>query len=169
MDINPAIRKHKPTPQEVARAMYAKDVVCHGLNITVSVLQQGHCRARMVVREDMLNTFGSCHGGILFTLADVAFAYASNSENNATVASAGSITFLRPALEGETLSAECVERAREKRNGIYDVTISDQDGNTVAVFQGASRLIEGQSVPGLDPERGGDISEAEIVTLPDIF
>lgn len=171
MDFNPASAGKKPTPQEVARAMYATDVASHALNITVSVMQAGHARARMVVREDMVNTQGLCHGGMIFMLADTAFAYACNSENNATVASAASITFLRPGREGETLTAESVERAREKRNGIFDVTITGEDGNTVAIFQGVSRAIGGESVPGLDPNRkdSKDIKEAEIVTLPDIF
>lgn len=171
MDFTSVTSEKKPTPQEVARAMYAKDVASHALNITVSVMQAGHCRARMVVREDMVNTHGICHGGMIFTLADTAFAYACNSENNATVASAASITFLRPGREGETLTAEGMERARENRNGIFDVTVTGEDGKTVAIFQGVSRSIGGESVPGLDPNRAGskDISQAEIVTLPDIF
>ena len=130
--------------------MYAMDVASHALNITVSVLRAGHCQAQMVVRDDMLNTQGSCHGGMIFTLADTAFAYACNSENNATVASAASISFLRPARHGERLNAECVERAREKRNGLYDVTVTGDDGHVIAVFQGTSRTIRGESVPGLD-------------------
>ncbi len=142
--------------------MYAIDVASHALNITVSVPRAGHCRAQMVVRDDMLNTRGICHGGMIFTLADTAFAYACNSENDATVASAASITFLRPARQGEYLSAECVERARVKRNGLYDVTVTGDDGHVIAVFQGTSRAIKGESVPGLDPGRASvDTSAAE--------
>ncbi len=144
--------------------MYAIDVASHALNITVSVPRAGHCRAQMVVRDDMLNTRGICHGGMIFTLADTAFAYACNSENDATVASAASITFLRPARQGECLSAECVERARVKRNGLYDVTVTGDDGHVIAIFQGTSRTIKGESVPGLDPERASvDTSAAEIL------
>jgi acyl-CoA thioesterase len=144
--------------------MYARDATSRALNVTVLISRAGHCQAQMVVREDMINSHGTCHGGMIFTLADTAFAYASNSENNATVASAASITFLRPAWEGETLRAECLERAREKRNGLYDVTVTNDDGHVVAVFQGTSRTIKGESVPGLDPERGSaDISEAGVL------
>lgn len=140
--------------------MYAMDVASHALNISVSVPRAGHSRAQMVVRDDMLNTQGTCLGGMIFTLADTAFAYACNAENNATVASAASISFLRPARHGECLSAECVERAREKRNGLYDVTVTGDDGHIIAVFQGTSRTIRGESVPGLDAERAGvDTSE----------
>ena len=162
--MSPSSQKHKPTAQQVANAMYAMDVASHALNITVSVPWAGHCQAQMVVRDDMLNTRGTCLGGMIFTLADTAFAYACNSENNATVASAASITFLRPARQGECLSAECVERARVKRNGLYDVTVTGDDGHVVAIFQGTSRTIRGESVPGLDPERASvDTSAAEIL------
>lgn len=170
MHISPSTRKHKPSPQQVANAMYAMDVTSHALNIKISVLQAGHCQAQMVVRDDMVNTRGTCHGGMIFTLADTAFAYACNSENDATVASAASITFLRPAELGECLSAECLERAREKRNGLYDVTVTGDDGHVVAVFQGTSRTIKGESVPGLDPERGSvDTSETKISPSADNF
>ena len=168
MNMSRSARKHKPTPQQVATAMYARDAAPHALNITVLIPQAGHCQARMLVREDMLNSHGTCHGGMIFTLADTAFAYACNSENNATVASAASITFLRPAREGETLHADCLERAREKRNGLYDVTVTGDDGHVVAVFQGTSRTIKGESVPGLDSEHASDnISEAEIMASPE--
>jgi phenylacetic acid degradation protein PaaD len=170
LPISPSTRKRKPTPQQVANAMYAMDVTSHALNITISVLQAGQCQAQMVVRDDMVNTQGTCHGGMIFTLADTAFAYACNSENDATVASAASITFLRPARLGECLSAECLERAREKRNGLYDVTVTGDDGHVVAVFQGTSRTIKGESVPGLDHEGGSvDTSETEISPSADNF
>ncbi len=166
---NPA--KTKPTPQDVARAMYARDGLAHSLNITVSVLQAGHCRARMVIRDDMVNIHGLCHDGMTFTLAGTAFTYASHSENNAAVTSAATITFLRPARVGETLTAECVERARQHKTGVFDVSVTDEGGQVVAIFQGLSKTITGEAVPGLDPSRDGmrDILETEIVTLPDIF
>ena len=139
--------------------MYVKDETSRALGISVLIQQQGHSQARMEVRKDMLNSHGSCHGGMIFTLADTAFAYACNSENLATVASAASITFLKAASYGEILSAECVERARQNRNGLYDVTVTNDEGDVVAIFQGTSRTIKGESVPGLDSECGSvDIS-----------
>lgn len=161
----------KPSPKEVARAMYARDVLAHSLNITVSVLQAGHCRARMVVRDDMVNVHGLCHDGMIFTLADTAFTYASHSENNAGATSSATITFLRSARVGETLTAVCEERARLDKTAIFDVMVNDESGQVVATFQGLSKTITGEAVPGLDPARASvrNIRETEIVTLPDIF
>jgi acyl-CoA thioesterase len=100
----------------------------------------------MRVEERMVNGHGICHGGFVFALADSAFAFACNSFNRRTVAQSNTITYLRPARLGETLTARAVQTAIAGRSGITDVTVSDAQGQVVAVFRGLSRSIEGQLV-----------------------
>ena len=100
----------------------------------------------------MVNGHHICHGGYLFTLADSAFAYACNSYNRNTVASACHIDFLTPAREGETLSAECEERSLAGRTGVYDTTIRNASGKVVALFRGKSYRIAGEVIAGLEAE-----------------
>jgi acyl-CoA thioesterase len=92
----------------------------------------------MTVRADMLNGHGTCHGGLVFALADSAFAFACNSHDVVTVASGCSIEFLAPAHEGDELIAEARERVREGRNGVYDVNVNRGDGAPIAAFRGRS-------------------------------
>jgi acyl-CoA thioesterase len=89
----------------------------------------------------MVNGLGVCHGGFIFTLADSAMAFASNSYNERALAQLGSVTFLRPGRLGETLTAVAEERARAGRTGVYDVRISGSDGGVVAEFRGHTRMI----------------------------
>ena len=105
---------------------------------------------RMTVRTEMLNGHQICHGGFIFTLADSTFAYACNSRNHNTVANGCSSEFLRPAHEGDVLIAEGVEQVLNGRHGVYDIRISNQKGQTVALFRGKSTQIAGTVVP-VDP------------------
>jgi acyl-CoA thioesterase len=98
----------------------------------------------MRVRADMVNGHGVCHGGMVFALGDSAFAFACNSHNEATVAAAASIDFLAAAREGDELTAQATELWRTQRNGIYEITISNQRGERVALFRGRSYRIGGQ-------------------------
>ena len=95
----------------------------------------------------MLNGYGKAHGGMLFLLADTAFAYAYNSRNVATVAQACSITFLSPGTVGERISAYATEAALSGRSGVYDVRLTEADGRTVALFQGTSRALGRPALP----------------------
>jgi len=95
----------------------------------------------------MLNGHGTAHGGMLFALADSAFAYACNSRNLRTVAAQASIVFLEPAREGEMLIAEARERALVARSGVYDVSVRTADGRAIAEFTGFSRSVGGEVVP----------------------
>ena len=104
---------------------------------------EGWARCSMVVREDMLNGLRTAHGGMIFALADTAFAWACNSRNVATFAQAASISFLSPGRLGEELVAEAREDGLAGRTGVYTVTVSGGDGRTVAVFQGLSRSAGG--------------------------
>jgi len=97
----------------------------------------------MTVRDDMTNGHLSCHGGIIFALADTAFAYACNSGNQTTVAAAASIDFLSPAGRGETLVAEAREQWQAGRSGVYDVDVRTTDGRAVALFRGKSHRLNG--------------------------
>ena len=100
----------------------------------------------MTVRNDMVNGHALCHGGLVFTLADSAFAFACNSYNFNTVANGCTIEFLASAHEGDVLTAVAHERSQVGRNGIYDVEVRNQDGVTVAHFRGKSTRIKGEVV-----------------------
>lgn len=130
------------TDDDIARrcadTMYANDAASRALGISVEVTTRGAATARLTVTEQMLNGFAVCHGGHLFALADTAFAFACNSYDRLTLASGGSIEFLRPAHAGDALSAVAVERSRGGRTGIYDVSVTNQQGDEIAVFRGRS-------------------------------
>jgi acyl-CoA thioesterase len=108
----------------------------------------GRAVVAMTVRADMLNGHAICHGGIVFALADSAFAFACNSHNENTLAAAASIDFLEAAREGDVLSAEARELWRRGRNGLYEITVSNQRGERVALFRGRSYRVDGQVVGG---------------------
>ena len=97
------------------------------------------------VQDHHLNGHDICHGGYIFTLADSTFAFACNSYNQATVAQENQITFLSPGRGGERLTAYAEETARAGRSGVYDVTVTGEDGRKVAVFRGLSRSVKGQN------------------------
>jgi len=106
---------------------------------------------RMTVRDTMLNGHDICHGGLIFTLADSTFAYACNSHNRATVASGCSIEFLKSAQAGDVLTCEGREQLLQGRHGVYDMRVSNQRGEVVAMFRGKSAQIQGSVIPSLDP------------------
>jgi len=122
----------------VHEQMYARDHAAQALGITVEAIGPGFARCRMAVRQDMVNGHATCHGGITFTLADAAFAYACNACNRATVAQGAQISFIAPARLGEVLIASAREQSRSGRIGIYDVEVARDDGTVVALFRGTS-------------------------------
>lgn len=126
-----------------AAELWARDRASQSLGMSLEAVAPGRATLTMVVREDMLNGHGTCHGGIITTFADSAFAMACNTYNVATVAQSISITFLVPVSAGERLVAEAVEISREGRTGIYDVSISGVAGRVVAQFRGQSRSMAG--------------------------
>jgi phenylacetic acid degradation protein PaaD len=137
-------------------AMYGRDVAAQALGITLDSIAPGHSRMRMTVREDMLNGHGVCHGGIIFTLADTAFAYACNSRNAVTLAQNCSIDFVSAARAGDVLVADAAEHHQFSRTGLYDVTVTRaEDGQVVARFRGRSYRVRGMILPsGEGPEPG---------------
>ena len=124
-----------------AERMYADDLASQSLGIVITDVAQGTAIATMIVRDDMVNGHGICHGGYLFTLADTAFAFACNTYDDVTVAAGADITFLRPVKSGDELAATAVELSRRGRSGLYDVTVRDSDGESVAEFRGRSRSL----------------------------
>ena len=128
---------------EVARNMLAAEGTGPAWGVEIEEAREGYARIRMAPRADMLNGHGTAHGGMIFALADTAFAYACNGRNLKTVAAQASIVFLDSAREGEMLVAEAVEQARAGRSGVYNVSVRTQDGRAVAEFQGLSRSLGG--------------------------
>ncbi|MBW4048418.1 MAG: hydroxyphenylacetyl-CoA thioesterase PaaI [Proteobacteria bacterium] len=134
------------TAERVRDRMLAQDHAARALGIEIVTVGPGSSRVRMPVRQDMMNGFAMCHGGLIATLADTAFAYACNAYNEITVASGLSIDFIAPAKLGDVLEATCVEQALSGRTGVYDVVVSNQRAERVALFRGRSYRIKGRPV-----------------------
>ena len=136
------------TPEERARraadAMWANDVASRAMGMAIEAVGPGWATLSMRLAPGHLNGHGSAHGGILFTLADSAFAFACNSHNEAAVAQEAQVTFLSPGRGGERLRAEASEAALSGRTGVYDVRVTGEDGRTVALFRGLSRRVGGR-------------------------
>lgn len=130
-----------------AQALFAGDHASRNLGFRIEEVRPGFARLRMTVRTDMLNGHGMCHGGVVFALADSAFAVACNTYNAITVAAAASIDFLAPAHERDELTAEAREVWRSRRSGIYEISVSNQRNETIALFRGRSHCVGGQIVP----------------------
>jgi acyl-CoA thioesterase len=128
--------------QRCADAMWAKDAASQQLGIEIEVAGRGSVRATMDVSAGMINGHDVCHGGYVFTLADTAFAFACNAYDRVTLAAAASIDFLRPAKQGDRLTAAATERYRGRRTGIYDVVVTNQADEVVATFRGRSHATE---------------------------
>jgi len=143
----PIERDEQQIAEQVATEMFARDSASQSLGMQVKEVRPGYARLTLIVRPDMLNGHAICHGGVIFSLADSAFAIACNSHNQNTVASGCSIDFLVPARAGDELSAEAVERALLGRIGIYDVTVTNSANRTIALFRGRSYSVTGEVIP----------------------
>ena len=128
------------------KTMYERDPASKGLGMTLDEIRPGYARMSMRVRPDMLNGHASCHGGFIFTLADSAFAFACNSHNFNTVGAGCTIDYLAPGREGDVLTAEAVEQALAGKTGVYDVTVTNAEGKTIALFRGKSHRVSGTVV-----------------------
>ncbi|TFL17699.1 hydroxyphenylacetyl-CoA thioesterase PaaI [Jannaschia formosa] len=135
------------TPEEraarAAAAMWASDEASKWLGMELGAVGEGHATLTLAVAPHHCNGHGTCHGGVIFALADSAFAFACNSRNLATVAQHAQVSFTAPARAGETLTAQAREVHQAGRNGIYDVRVTGPAG-TVAEFRGMSRQVRGQ-------------------------
>jgi acyl-CoA thioesterase len=132
----------------VGEAMFAVDAASKDfMQMDLVTCEPGRAVMRMKVREPMLNGHRICHGGLIFTLADSTFAFACNSHNKVTVAAGCSIEFLKPAHLDDVLTCEGVEQMLQGRHGIYDMKVSNQRGEVVAMFRGKSASIQGTVIP----------------------
>jgi acyl-CoA thioesterase len=132
--------------ERAAAALFERDRASQALEMRLAAVRPGWARVVMRVRADMVNGHGVCHGGIVFALADSAFAFACNSHNESTVAAAASIDFLSGARAGDELTAEASELWRSRRSGIYEISVCNQRGECIALFRGRSHRIDGQVV-----------------------
>ena len=137
-------------PQRVAARvrdhMWANDRASQGLGMRIDDVGPGRCTIRMTVREDMLNGLDICHGGFVTTLADSAFAFACNAYDEMTVASGFTVDLLAPGRLGDELTARAEEVSKAGRTGVYDITVTNQRGDRVAVFRGRSYTMKGRPV-----------------------
>ena len=120
----------------LVQSLYLADFASQWLGIEIIDVAPGRVKIAMIVRPDMVNGHGMCHGGIVFALADSAFAFACNSYGDPMVAAGASIEFLAPTPRGERLTATATEVSRRARHGIYDVAVTAASGEVLAHFRG---------------------------------
>lgn len=132
--------------QQSADALWTEDAASRDIGIEILEVGPGHARVAMTITGRMVNGFGSCHGGFIFTLADAAFAFASNSHGERAVGEHCTVSYLSPGRLGMRLTAHAQERSRARRSGIYDVTVRHDTGAVIAEFRGHSRTVPGSLV-----------------------
>ncbi|WP_263262154.1 hydroxyphenylacetyl-CoA thioesterase PaaI [Pseudomonas sp. RIT-PI-S] len=142
-------------PVELARlcaaAMLDRDRASLGLGMELLAVAPGSATLAMPVRADMIQGHGTCHGGFIFTLADSAFAVASNTYNQVTIGLGCTIDYIAPARQGDRLVASCIEQSRGGRTGNYDVRVENQNGQLVALFHGKSYKVQGSVLAAETP------------------
>lgn len=150
------------SPQQIAdhvrAGMLASDRATRALGMQVIDVSPGRATLTMMVREDMLNGHDLCHGGLITTLADSAFAFACNSYDELSVASGFSVDLVAPARLGDVLTARCEEVSKSGRTGVYDATVTNQRDERIAMFRGRSYTIKGKPAvrdAALDRVRAG--------------
>lgn len=126
--------------------MMSVSPVLHHWGIELVSIGPGASVMTMTIREDMANLHRQCHGGVLFTMADGCFGFASNSYNERTVAASCDIRYLKPAEIGDVVTATAIEIWKKGRSGLYDVTIANQDGEKVAIMRAHSRKTSGTHI-----------------------
>jgi len=138
-------------PQAIAEAcaeiLWSGDHASRKLGITIEAIAPGYAELSMTVADDMLNGHSTCHGGFMFTLADSTFAFACNTYNQNCVAQHCTISYLSPVYKDDILHATGREVSKHGRNGIYDISISNQNDIKVVEFRGFSRTIAGTILP----------------------
>lgn len=141
------------TPQQVAdvvrEVMFAADRASRALGMSIEAMSPGSATLRMTVRGDMINGADVCHGGLIATLADSAFAFACNSHNKLTLASSLTVDLVAPAREGDVLTAEANQASQAGRTGVYDVTVTNQRGERIALVRGRSYTLKGKPTVAL--------------------
>jgi acyl-CoA thioesterase len=135
--------------------MWSEDEASRNLGMEIVSVSPGKAVLTMTVTDKMVNGHKICHGGYIFLLADSTFAFACNTYNQRTVAQQCAVTFIRPGKLGDKLRADAAEISKSGRSGIYDITVTRDDGVVIAEFRGHSRTIDGEIVAGLNAP-GGD-------------
>lgn len=144
----PTPEQARDTARRVGEAMFAADAASRDtMGMTLVVCEPGRAVMRMTVQERHLNGHRICHGGFIFTLADSTFAFACNSYNRNAVAAGCSIEFLRPGHLGDVLTCEGLEQTLSGRHGVYDMKVTNDKGQVVALFRGKSAQIQGTVIP----------------------
>lgn len=136
--------------ERCAEALWSGDKASQALGMKILSVGEGRSEVTMVVREDMLSGHELVHGGMVFTLADSAFALACNSRNQTSYAMSCSIDFVRPAVLGDELTAKAEERSHTRSSGFYEITVTNQHGKVIAHFRGRSYT---RGEPLIDQER----------------
>jgi acyl-CoA thioesterase len=126
------------TPQAIFDKMMKPDAFSHWMGLTLDTIDEGYCRLHYVITPEMLNGFGTVHGGILFSAADSAFAFACNSHGRLSVALEVSISFTQAARLGERLSVEAKEIYLGNKTSVYDIITRNADNNVIAIFKGTA-------------------------------
>ena len=134
----------KERAEKSAEAMWSTDDASKWVGMQIDEMDDGKAVLSMSVEKHHTNGIGMCHGGLIFTLADSAFAFACNSHNQLAVAQHVNISFNAPAELGDRLTAVATEVNLAGKNGITDVDVTNQDGTLIAKFRGCSRIIRGQ-------------------------
>jgi len=134
------------TPAELIADMAKINPVFQHLGIEVELAEPGHSRFVMSVRDELTNTFGVGHGGIVFTLADMAFGFTCNAGGERAMTASAAIDYLAPAPVGTRIVADAREVARQGRNVFYDVVISTEAGDVIAIVRGRMRLLGGPTL-----------------------
>ena len=134
----------KERAEKAAAIMWENDRASPWIGMRLDTIDEGRSKMSLVVQDHHVNGHDICHGGIIFTLADSAFAFACNSRHQNTVAQHNSITYISPGKLGDTLTADAKEVSLSGRSGMYDVTVTNQNNDVIAEFRGCSRAIRGQ-------------------------
>jgi acyl-CoA thioesterase len=129
--------------RKIGEIMARGDTASRALGMKLEEIRLGFARLSMRVTKNMVNGQDVCHGGLIFMLADSSFGFACNSHNQRALAASCSIDFLSPAYLDDQLIAEASEIERKGRHGIYDVRVTNQNGDTVALFRGKSATVKG--------------------------
>jgi len=142
------MRDAKEIAQQVGETLFAVDIASKDtMGMALISCEPGRAVLRMAVTERHLNGHQICHGGFIFTLADSTFAFACNSHNKNAVAAGCSIEFLKPGKLGDVLTCEGIEQTLSGRHGIYDMKVTNQNGEVIALFRGKSAQIPGTVIP----------------------
>jgi len=146
------------TAQQTADAvgvhLFANDRASKAMGMRIVAISEGAAFLEMPVRDDMLNGFDICHGGFITTLADSAFAFACNSTGEMTVAAGLTVDFLAPARAGDVLTARAFEVVQSGRTGVYDITVTNQRGEQIAMVRGRAHRMKGKRVLPSEPPEG---------------